>query len=733
MAGMTITGQILELASKRNNFAIPPEGLIFFGIRGAISQADHDPRFQGEHALDFAAVNYRDMRCTLGQWNRADNQIAVFQGSTVPSAVSIFSARAKGGKGANRLIPGRYLYEKGIHKPDKPSGHRAFRQAIFFPVQRTANDLAYDSNDPIDFGTGAGSFVWDNLHSAYSDALDRYSSAGCQVIRGQPRSASRGEQPETGHWRMFIDTAYNRFSEQRTFNYLLFTAEEIGTLITADTAMVSQVIRYGSSGKLAQDVQNALKAEGFQIVDSEGNFGRSSLQALVDYQARKFGKGGSDGVCGPNTFAALGLKPPSVRSGKLKLEPAGTALPSDGTTSDIPDEADLPAAEQEKWRRILNDWLSGFRTGGVHLTPTPQPATVQTDEDLAVPGNPGSIDKDSRAAEDESLRKFERCQEIVREFEGGFVDHPDDPGGATNFGITRKTLAAWQKVADVSVADVKNLSYFEAKEIYRAGYWDQNKCGDMPGPIALIVYNTGVHCGTRTAASYLQRALNKKGAGLEVDGSIGNNTLSALRLAPLEEVASNLIDLYEERLMGHPKIAVFRKGFESRVRKLRREAAAWLAELRKGPGIVPIATPAWKTASPTQSGDPIMSKNLETVLQSLLAELNAALAEMPAGDGKPPAAGSGKTPLGPVNGALGDAIGDALNGKKSAIGIIGALLTSLLGNSMPNTITGEIGTVLTKWMPIFAGSSGTFMPIFLAIFAWGVLGKMEKWYEGKAQ
>ncbi len=87
---------------------------------------------------------------------------------------------------------------------------------------------------------------------------------------------------------------------------------------------------------------------------------------------------------------------------------------------------------------------------------------------------------------------------------------------------------------------------------------------------------------------------------------------------------------------------------------------------------------------------------------------------------------SGALPLGQVNGALGQTIGNLLNGSKSAIGIIGALATSVLGIVGPNLPLDKIIPALGST----AGLSQVAMPFFLAIAAWGVLGKLEKWLQG---
>ena len=85
-------------------------------------------------------------------------------------------------------------------------------------------------------------------------------------------------------------------------------------------------------------------------------------------------------------------------------------------------------------------------------------------------------------------------------------------------------------------------------------------------------------------------------------------------------------------------------------------------------------------------------------------------------------------PLGQVNGALGDTIGKLLNGKKTAIGILGAVITPILSHVPPGTGLGQVLGMLTP----AAGLSPFTMPIFLGLAAWGVLGKMEKWAQGTA-
>lgn len=123
--------------------------------------------------------------------------------------------------------------------------------------------------------------------------------------------------------------------------------------------------------------------------------------------------------------------------------------------------------------------------------------------------------------------------EDLLEKEGGYVDHPDDRGGATNFGITISVAraAGWQ-------GSMRDLPRAMALAIYRRRYWAQPGfeavAAIMPG-VAAELFDTGVNMGPSVAAMFLQRslnALNRQGRDwpdLVVDGAIGTASLAALR------------------------------------------------------------------------------------------------------------------------------------------------------------------------------------------------------------
>lgn len=144
---------------------------------------------------------------------------------------------------------------------------------------------------------------------------------------------------------------------------------------------------------------------------------------------------------------------------------------------------------------------------------------------------------------------FEKALAHVLRHEGGYVDHPDDPGGATNFGITLATLQGWRGLS-VTKADVRALTRGEAGAIYKARYWVQCRCGELPEPVAFIVFDAAVNHGASRAARLLQEAL-----GVGADGRIGPVTLAAANSA---EPVALLTEIAARRMVLYANLAHFR-------------------------------------------------------------------------------------------------------------------------------------------------------------------------------
>jgi len=116
---------------------------------------------------------------------------------------------------------------------------------------------------------------------------------------------------------------------------------------------------------------------------------------------------------------------------------------------------------------------------------------------------------------------FEKVIDSVLAHEGGYSDDKVDPGGETNFGISKR------QYPDI---DIKNLTIERAKEIYYQDYWLKGRCDQLPIQLVSIYFDMCVNFGLRGACRVLQRAANGKHSGrLKVDGRIGPNTIAGCK------------------------------------------------------------------------------------------------------------------------------------------------------------------------------------------------------------
>ncbi|GLK75901.1 hypothetical protein GCM10008171_11550 [Methylopila jiangsuensis] len=165
--------------------------------------------------------------------------------------------------------------------------------------------------------------------------------------------------------------------------------------------------------------------------------------------------------------------------------------------------------------------------------------------------------------------RFDACVSLVLDREGGFADHPEDNGGPTNLGITLRTLSEWRGAAGASVADLKALKPDQAKEIYRALYWNRMRCDDLPAGVDLMAFDFAVNAGPAASARLLQKA-----AGAEADGSVGPATLAAVGAAPPDK----LIEAFHAAKLAHYRglsdWKTFGRGWVNRAAIVREKALA---------------------------------------------------------------------------------------------------------------------------------------------------------------
>lgn len=137
------------------------------------------------------------------------------------------------------------------------------------------------------------------------------------------------------------------------------------------------------------------------------------------------------------------------------------------------------------------------------------------------------------------------AEDIIRR-EGGYVNDPDDPGGATNFGVTVHTLRRLgldlDADGDVDAADVRLLNAGQARDIFLKHYFYGPRLDSLPRPLQPSVFDMYVNTGAQ-AVRLLQRLMTDMGLGIAVDGVVGSQTIKAARNALLM-APDHLVDAY---------------------------------------------------------------------------------------------------------------------------------------------------------------------------------------------
>ena len=163
---------------------------------------------------------------------------------------------------------------------------------------------------------------------------------------------------------------------------------------------------------------------------------------------------------------------------------------------------------------------------------------------------------------------FEACMAHIFASEGGYVDYPSDPGGATNMGITIGTLSQWRG-RKVTKADVKSLTKDEAMRIYAAKYWKPVQGDDLPDGLDLVAFDAAVNSGPSRGAKWLQQAL-----GVTVDGKIGPQTIAAAQATYAPAAIQRAVGFRLAFLRSLKTWPTFGKGWTARMQRLEASALA---------------------------------------------------------------------------------------------------------------------------------------------------------------
>lgn len=167
---------------------------------------------------------------------------------------------------------------------------------------------------------------------------------------------------------------------------------------------------------------------------------------------------------------------------------------------------------------------------------------------------------------------WDACFAMVIKSEGGFVNHPKDPGGMTNLGVTRSVWQAYLK-RDVTEAEMRALTPEIVKPFYKAYYWDRIKGDSLPDGVDYAAYDLAVNSGPHRAAQYLQQI-----AGVTADGMIGPKSLEAIQSCDAKETADAICDMRLDFLKKLSTFDTFGKGWTDRVARVKAKAVSMANE-----------------------------------------------------------------------------------------------------------------------------------------------------------
>lgn len=165
---------------------------------------------------------------------------------------------------------------------------------------------------------------------------------------------------------------------------------------------------------------------------------------------------------------------------------------------------------------------------------------------------------------------FARSLDLVLQSEGGWSDHPSDPGGATMKGITMDVYRRY-KQRTVTKQELRNITQAEIEEIYQDGYWTPSHCDDLPGGVDYLVFDFAVNAGPGRAAKTLQAAL-----GVTQDGLIGPVTMAQVNASDPAALIASYSVAKERFYRSLPTFGVFGTGWLNRIRIVKAHAEAML-------------------------------------------------------------------------------------------------------------------------------------------------------------
>jgi lysozyme family protein len=163
------------------------------------------------------------------------------------------------------------------------------------------------------------------------------------------------------------------------------------------------------------------------------------------------------------------------------------------------------------------------------------------------------------------------CMDKILSHEGGYVNHPKDPGGPTNLGVTLAVAKAFgldvDGDGDVDIIDIKNLRREDAIKVFKAKYWDLVWGDRLPSGVDLAVFDFAINSGPSRAVIFVQELV-----GVAPDGKMGPITFNAIVRADPRDLINKLCDKRQAFLERLSTFSTFGKGWTRRVATVRKDS-----------------------------------------------------------------------------------------------------------------------------------------------------------------
>tara|TARA_R110000803_G_scaffold205664_1_gene272500 strand:+ start:276 stop:788 length:513 start_codon:yes stop_codon:yes gene_type:complete len=169
-----------------------------------------------------------------------------------------------------------------------------------------------------------------------------------------------------------------------------------------------------------------------------------------------------------------------------------------------------------------------------------------------------------------SAENFDKCLKMLLSHEGGFVNHPDDPGGITNLGVTKKVYDEWIG-RESTEQEMRDLTPDDVGPIYKKNYWDRIKGDSLPSGLDWACFDWAVNSGSGRPAKAVQRAV-----GATQDGAIGPATIGLIMEKDPKFIIEYVHDVRQDFYKSLKTFETFGRGWTRRNKETLHQALEML-------------------------------------------------------------------------------------------------------------------------------------------------------------